>query len=269
MQFGAHLPLISFSGEPYSLERLIAYTEASNRLGYTTLCANDHLIFSKPWLDGPMALACVVAHSGQMSLATTVSVPVIRGPIAFAKVVAALDIMSGGRLNIGVGPGSSQRDYEIVGIPFEERWKRIDEAIPALRSLLQKDMSPFKGQFYDTEGIELEPFPSSGSAPPIWIGSWGSPVGLRRVARLADGWLASGYNTTPSLFKESLERLNRYVSDVGKDSGNFPNAIATMFCYITEDQKKAQDIIREIIGPTLNRPEEELKERLLVGSAQE
>ena len=70
-----------------------------------------------------------------MTLATTVALPVVRGPVALAKGLAAIDLLSGGRLVVGVGPGSSARDYAVVGVPFEERWKRLDEAVQALRAL--------------------------------------------------------------------------------------------------------------------------------------
>ena len=116
MEFGVHLPLISFQGEQRSLDDLLAFTEAARDLGYTHLCANDHLVFSRPWLDGPTALAAVLAHSGEMTLATTVAVPVLRGPAATAKILAAIDLLSGGRLLVGLGPGSSARDYELVGV---------------------------------------------------------------------------------------------------------------------------------------------------------
>src|SRR5437667_6737881 len=90
VEFGVHLPLISFAGEQRSLADLIAFTEAARDLGYTHLCANDHLVSSRPWLDGPTALAAVLPRSGQMTLATTVAVPVLRGPAATAKLRAAV-----------------------------------------------------------------------------------------------------------------------------------------------------------------------------------
>src|SRR3954470_23265360 len=124
MEIGVHLPLISFGGERRSLGDLLAFTEAARDLGYTHLCANDHLVFSRPWLDGPTALAAVTAHSGQMTLATTVAVPPLRGRAATAKSLTAIDVRSGGRLVVGLGPGSTARDYELIGVPFQERWKR-------------------------------------------------------------------------------------------------------------------------------------------------
>ena len=97
--------------------------------GTTWLCANDHLVFSRPWLDGLTALSAVIDRSGDMTLATTVSLPVIRGPAVLAKALTALDVLSGGRVVAGVGPGSSTADYGLVGVPFEERWRRFDEAL--------------------------------------------------------------------------------------------------------------------------------------------
>jgi len=81
-----------------------------------------------------------------------------------------------------VGPGSSARDYDAVGVPFDERWKRLDEAVETLRALWREDGSPFEGNFYSTEGIVAEPRPLRQPGPPIWIGSWGSEAGLRRTA---------------------------------------------------------------------------------------
>ena len=188
MEYGAHLPLIGFDGKPHTLKRLLDYTEAAERLGFQTICANDHLVFPRPWFEGPTALASVLTRAGQMTLATTVSLPVVRGPVALAKTLGAIDLLSEGRLVVGVGPGSSARDYATVGIPFEERWKRLDEAVRTLRALWAMDTT-FQGRFYSSEGIELEPPPAQKGGPPIWIGSWGSAAGFaERYAWATDGW---------------------------------------------------------------------------------
>ena len=102
-----------------------------------------------------------------MALATTVVLPVVRGPVAIAKTLAAIDILSGGRLLVGAGPDSSARDYAAVGVPFEERWKRFEEAVKALRALLSREGELFKGRYYSTEGIKLEPYPRDEGGPPI------------------------------------------------------------------------------------------------------
>jgi probable F420-dependent oxidoreductase len=260
---------MALDGRPWTLERLLQYAQTTESEGFRALSANDHLVFSRPWLDGPTALAAVLSRTGRMALATTVTLPVVRGPVALAKSLAAIDLLCGGRLLVGVGPGSSARDYAAVRVPFEERWKRLDEAVQALRALWRGEGQPFAGEYYSTEGLTLEPYPVQRPGPPIWIGSWGSEAGLRRVARLGDGWLASAYNTTPEAFADARRRLAEKLRALGKDPDRFPNAIATMFFFITEERAASERIIREVLSPTLNRPEEELQERLLVGPAEE
>jgi alkanesulfonate monooxygenase SsuD/methylene tetrahydromethanopterin reductase-like flavin-dependent oxidoreductase (luciferase family) len=269
MEYGAHLPLISFDGRPWSLRGLLEYTGTAERLGFRAVAVNDHLLFTRAWLDGPTALATVLSRTGQMELATTVALPIVRGPVALAKSMAAIDLLSGGRLVVGLGPGSSARDYAAVGIPFEERWKRLEEAVLMMRALWHEEGSSFEGEFYSTEGIVLEPHPAQQPGPPVWIGSWGSEAGLRRTARLGEGWLASAYNSTPDQFAGARVRLGEHLRSAGKDPDNFPNALATMFFYVTEDRTAAGRIIREVLSRTLNRPEEELGKRLLVGPAEE
>ncbi len=269
MDYGAHLPLMALVRRPWTLDRLLQYAHTAEGEGFQALSANDHLVFGRPWLDGLTALAAVLSSAGRMTLATTVALPVVRGPVALAKSLAAIDLLSGGRLVVGVGPGSSSGDYAAVGISFEERWKRLDEAVQALRTLWLGEGPPFRGEFYSTEGITLEPYPAQRPGPPIWIGSWGSEGGLRRVARLGDGWLASAYNTTPEAFATARGTLAERLRVVGREPNGFPNAIATMFFYITEERAASERIIREVLSPTLNRPEEELRGRLLVGPAEE
>ncbi len=96
MDFGAHLPLMDFGGHPYTLDHLATYTKAAVELGFSALSVNDHLVFSAPWLDGPVALAAVMQHSGEMALATTVALSVVRGPVPLAKTLGAIDRLSGG-----------------------------------------------------------------------------------------------------------------------------------------------------------------------------
>ena len=109
--------------------------------------------------------------------------------------------------------------------------------------------------------------PAQDGGPPIWVGSWGSDAGLRRTARLADGWLASAYNTTPPEFALALATLQTLLAAEGKDRDTFPNALATMWFHITDDAAEADQVLRERLAPTIHRPEELLRERLPVGPA--
>jgi alkanesulfonate monooxygenase SsuD/methylene tetrahydromethanopterin reductase-like flavin-dependent oxidoreductase (luciferase family) len=218
VELGVHLPLMEFGSEGQSLARLQATVDAARDCGFAAISANDHFVFSTPWLDGPTALAAAVERSAGLSLATTVALVSLRGPVQLARTLAALDVLSGGRLVAGVGPGSSKRDYDAVGVPYEDRWKRFEQAVTMLRDLLPG-------------GI------------PLWIGSWGSAAGLRRVARLADGWLASAYNTTPERFAAARELL----------ADGFPNALATMWTWVTEDRAERDRVLRDVVAPLLNR----------------
>ena len=148
MEFGAHLPQMTWgSEEPASIARLTDYARLANQLGLVWLTANDHVVYGRPWLDGQVALAAVLPAIGTMTVATTIALPVVRGPGPLAKALAAIDRLSGGRLVVGVGPGSSERDYRSVGIPWEERWPRFEEAVQALRALLRPAGPAFEGTF--------------------------------------------------------------------------------------------------------------------------
>jgi alkanesulfonate monooxygenase SsuD/methylene tetrahydromethanopterin reductase-like flavin-dependent oxidoreductase (luciferase family) len=248
VEYGAHLPLTG-PASSRTLPALKAYARAAAALGFRYLCANDHLLFSRPWLDGPTALAALIDESADMLLATTASLPVLRGPVQLAKTLTAIDILSGGRLVVGVAPGSSAADYAAAGVPFEERWPRFDEAVRVLRALLHGDPGG---------GVVLEPRPAQRPGPPVWIGSWGSPAGLRRVARLGDGWLASAYNTTPDRFREGLDRLSGALALAGRPWEPCSNAIATTWLHITEDRAAAERTLA-VLAPMLHRPQEALR----------
>jgi alkanesulfonate monooxygenase SsuD/methylene tetrahydromethanopterin reductase-like flavin-dependent oxidoreductase (luciferase family) len=249
VELGVHLPLIDFGTSP-SLRGLKEYARAAADLGFSHLCANDHLLFRRPWLDGPTALAAVLEASGDLRLATTVSLPVLRGPVQLAKTLTALDVLSCGRLDAGLGPGSSQADYDAVGIAFDERRARFDQALTRIRELLTGDV--------------LRPAPVQQPLP-IWVASWGSRGGLRLVAQHGDGWLASAYNTTPERFERDLN----LVLEDARDPASFTNAIATAWMYVTESPSEADRMLTDVLAPTVNRPVESLRELSLpIGPAE-
>ena len=266
LDYGVHLPVIDFGFHRFSLARFAEYVHIAEELGFKAVTTNDHLIYTRPWLDAPTALAAVLSSTGNMAVGTSVTLPVVRGPVQMAKALAAIDILSNGRLFVGVGPGSSPRDYALIGMNYEERWKRFDEVIQFLRALWCDDAIHFTGHFYSTAGIDLQPKPIQRSGPPIWIGSWGSDAGLRRVARLGDGWLASAYNTTPGQFRVAFENLSNQLKKIDKNPETFPNSLVTMFMYITGDLKETDRVLSDVLVTFLDRPVEQLRERLLVGS---
>ena len=267
MDLGLHLPLIEFGPEGLSRARLEDSVDVARECGFAAVSANDHFVFSTPWLDGPTSLAAIIERSGDMILGTTLSLAVLRGPVPLAKTLAALDILSDGRLIAGLGPGSSRRDYDAVAVPFEERWKRFDEAIAMIRALLRGE-GPASGKYYAAPGTGLAPAPRQAGGIPLWIGSWGSEAGLRRVARSGDGWLASAYNTTPERFSQATDLLERELEARGRPSKGFPNALVTMWTWVTESSAEADRTLTDVLGPLLRRDTEELRGQVCVGSAE-
>jgi alkanesulfonate monooxygenase SsuD/methylene tetrahydromethanopterin reductase-like flavin-dependent oxidoreductase (luciferase family) len=244
MRFGAHLPLIDFDGVPFAASTLSGYVDAARDGGFAAISANDHLVFQRPWLDGIVALASVLERTGELTVATTVALPVIRGPVALAKTAVALQALSGGRFVLGVGPGSSPADYDAVGLPFEARWSRFDEAVRILRSELTDPPLPI----------------------PIWIGSWGSAAGLRRVARFGDGWLASAYNTTPDQVAAGRDILHEALLSAGRKKTDLPVNLATVWTYLTDSKAEAQARL-EALAKMLKRDPDQLAGQVCIGDA--
>ena len=269
LELAVHSPLMEFGDEGQSLARLTRAVDAARDCGFAAISANDHFLFQAPWLDGLTALAAVTERSGAMELATTVALVVLRGPVPLAKALTALDLLSDGRVIAGVGPGSSERDYEAVGVPYDERWERFDEATAVLRSLLRGDPPPEARRHYPLPGSQLAPAPRRPGGIPLWIGSWGSKAGLRRVARLGDGWLASAYNTTPDGFKAAKQSLAEQLHAHGRDPDRFPNALATMWTWVTEDARDADRVLREVLAPMLKRDPDALRDQLCIGPAEQ
>jgi alkanesulfonate monooxygenase SsuD/methylene tetrahydromethanopterin reductase-like flavin-dependent oxidoreductase (luciferase family) len=269
VELGVHLPLLQFGDEPLSLQRLEATVDAAVDCGFAAVSANDHLVFQRPWLDGLSALATVVGRSGKLALATTVALPVMRGPVPLAKALTALDVLSEGRLIAGVGPGSSEHDYRVLGIPFEERWKRFDEAVAVLRALLRGEPLPGQPRYYPAPPeIGLAPGPYRPDGIPLWIGSWGSKAGLGRVASSGDGWLASAYNTTPERFAAARAALEQALRDCGREADGFPNALATMWTWVSKDRAEGDRVLTDVLAPLLRRDPDQLRSQVCVGPAE-
>ena len=269
MDLGVHLPLLQFGDEPLSLRRLEATVDAAKDCGFASVSANDHLVFQRPWLDGLSALAAVVERSGELTLATTISLAVMRGPVPLAKALTALDVLSEGRLIAGVGPGSSEYDYRVLGIPFEERWKRFDEAVAVLRALLRREPMPEQPRYYPVPpDLALAPGPRRPDGIPLWIGSWGSKAGLARVARAGDGWLASAYNTTPERFAAARAALEQALRDRGREAERFPNALATMWTWVSNDRAEGDRVLTDVLAPVLRRDPDQLRPQVCVGPAE-
>lgn len=262
MRLGVHLPLAYLVDGETPATDLSAYARAARDLGYATLAANDHLVWRRPWLDGPTALASVLDAAGDMTLATTVTLPVVRHPVVVAKTLSTLAAMARGPVVGGLGPGSSRADYEAVAVPFDQRWERFDEALRLVRALVRGEPAG-AGSYYGE--VPLAPLPET--PPQIWCGSWGSDRRLAAMAAVADGWLASAYNAPPEQYAAARSRLDDHLQTAGRDPATFPDAVATTWLYVTGSRQEADQILADVLAPALGR-DPALLSHLPVGSAQ-
>lgn len=235
MDYGITIPRMNIAAQPDPWGYLTDFARRSDRMGCAYCVIGDRL---ESGLDSLSVLTAIAQASGRMQLTTSVLILPPRGVLVTAKAFAALDVLSGGRVIAGVGTGSMYRDYDIVGMDHHEMWPRFEEGVKAMRAYLTPEAPPFRGKFYHTEGVNLEPKPVQKPCLPIWIGSWGSDAGLRRVARLGDGWLSSAGpgHQSPEQFAADVQRLNAFLRKAGKDPATFPSAVSTMALFISEDK---------------------------------
>jgi alkanesulfonate monooxygenase SsuD/methylene tetrahydromethanopterin reductase-like flavin-dependent oxidoreductase (luciferase family) len=263
---------MGFSDNGSTNDRIISLAQHAEALGYDSLSVNDHIVFHTSWLDALTTLSAVASSTTRISIGTSILNIVVRNPVVCAKALAAIDILSSGRLFAGVGPGSHRGDYDACGMDFSERWPRFSEALQIFVMLLSSNNTSksidYKGKYYALRDIILLPKPVQKPHPPIYVGSWGSEVGLKRLAKYSNGWMASAYNITPTRFKEKWNFLLAYRKSLGKDEEEelFDNSVMSMFGYIDDDKDRVRKVVREILAPALRRPAEDLEQMLLFGS---
>jgi alkanesulfonate monooxygenase SsuD/methylene tetrahydromethanopterin reductase-like flavin-dependent oxidoreductase (luciferase family) len=263
---------MGFSDNGSTNDRIISLAQHAEALGYDSLSVNDHIVFHTSWLDALTTLSAVASSTTRILIGTSILNIVVRNPVVCAKALAAIDILSSGRLFAGVGPGSHRGDYDACGMDFSERWPRFSEALQIFVMLLSSNNTSksidYKGKYYALRDIILLPKPVQKPHPPIYVGSWGSEVGLKRLAKYSNGWMASAYNITPTRFKEKWNFLLAYRKSLGKDEEEelFDNSVMSMFGYIDDDKDRVRKVVREILAPALRRPAEDLEQMLLFGS---
>ena len=254
VSFGVHLPSRTLRGgdpEPVTPKLLAGIVDSAMEAGFNSVWVTDHIVYFDPWLDCMLLLAAVAPRAKEQALAIAtgvVGLP-LRHPVAMAQSFATLDILSGGNLIIGVGEGSTQSDFDALGIPFQDRRKMLDEGVAVLRALLSETDVSHQGRYYSFENVTVSPRCIQKPCPPIWLSSWGAPAGMRRVARLGDGWVASALHSTPEDFHAALQTLAGALVEAGKEPDSFPHAVDTMFMFIDRDGERA----RSVAGPIIEK----------------
>ena len=236
MRYGFYLPTRGGAATPDALQALVQRGEA---LGFHSVVIADHVVFpvriaSKyPYtvsgvfpgagdtLEQLTLATFVAAHTRRLRLVTSVMILPHRHPVLAAKMLATLDVLSRGRLTVGVGVGWLREEFEALGAPdFERRGAASDEILTIFKTLWSGQPASFTGEFFRFEALRCLPAPVQKPHPPIWIGGH-SRAALRRVARHGDGWHPVGANPAsmlgPAEMRERLTELRRLTEAEGRD----------------------------------------------------
>lgn len=177
-------------------------------------------------LEPLTALAYIAATTNTLRLGTGICLVGQRNPVYTAKQVADVDVLSGGRVDFGVGIGWLREEFEAVAMPFEHRAARADEHLAVMKALWTEDPSSFDGSYYQLPECRMYPKPVQQPHPPIHVGGE-SDGALRRVARHGQGWY--GFNRSPDEVPEALERLDRALETEGRTRRDIVVSISPYF----------------------------------------
>ena len=184
-----------FVDEPVDMGLVRDFSRRAETLGYHSLWTQEQIIGSTPVLE-PISLLChVSAVTSTIGLGTAVVIASTRNPVHLAKQLATLDQMSGGRLIAGLALGGRRRQYALLDGPSERRVRHFAESVEIIRALWVEAKPKYDGHFRTLDGESIAPRPLQQPHPPIWMGGR-HPNGLRRAARIADGWMGAGSTTT-------------------------------------------------------------------------
>jgi len=225
VQVGVVFPQIELGSDRGAVR---AYAEAVDELGYRHLLAYDHVVGADPavhqgWsgpysisdpFHEPLVLFAYLAGFTDLELVSGIIIAPQRQTVLLAKQAAEVDVLSGGRLRLGIGLGWNRVEYEALGMEFSNRASRIVEQVALLRALWTTDSVTFEGRFHTVRGAGILPLPVQRPIP-IWFGGT-APAALARIGRIADGWF-------PLVrFGADLERALEVVQSSAASAGRGP-----------------------------------------------
>ena len=237
MRYGFYLPT---RGPTATRNGILALAREGERLGLHSAMVADHIVFPVesesvyPYtLDGKhpsvgdaletfSILGLVAGATERLRLVTSVLVLPYRNPVLTAKMAASLDVLSGGRLTLGVGAGWLAEEFAALGTPpFAERGAVADEYLAAFRALWTMEKPRFDGRYVRFADVVFAPKPAQQPHPPLWVGGESGPA-LRRAARLGNGWYPIGSNPSHPLdtltrYRAAVERLRALAREAGRD----------------------------------------------------
>lgn len=197
---------------------VLEVAERAERAGFDSVWTGDSIVH-RPRFDPLPMLAAVAARTTNVTLGTAVIIAAQRHPLLLAQTVASVDRIANGRLVLGVGAGWLPLEFELLGIPFNERAGRLREAIAICRHLWNGGEPP-PTKYWHLQTVDLLPKPVQPGGPPVWIGGAG-PMALKAAGRWGDGWMP----TSPSAeaFADGWAQVRRHAEEAGRD----PDSIDT------------------------------------------
>jgi F420-dependent oxidoreductase-like protein len=212
----------AWPGSATPWDQLIDLCEHIERTGWDGLWVADHFMPNQADTSGPVQeawtlLAAIAARVPRLRLGSLVTGNTYRHPPVLAKQVAQVDVISGGRVVLGIGAAWQQNEHEAYGIPFYtvgERLRRLEESVQIIKSLFENEQTTFAGKYYTVTDAPLAPKPVQRPHPPILIGGGGEKVTLRLAAQYADEWNVWG---TPEVLKQKGAVLDRHCEAIGRD----------------------------------------------------
>jgi len=251
--------------------------QAAEALGYDSVWVIDHVVipveissrypynkdgtFATPpqtrYLEPLAVLGFLAGCTQRVRLGIRVLVLPLRNPVLAAKVVATMDVLSGGRIDLGIGVGWMREEFEALGYDyFDRRGAVMDEQIQVMKAMWTQDVAAYDGEFFHLPPVGSHPHPVQKPHPPIWIGG-DTPPAIRRAGRLADGWLPlvsrAGYVLQPDALAAGLRRMRREAVRAGRDPAGL-SVLPTMGITLTDGRRGGKG--DETRRPFSGRPDE-------------
>ncbi|HLF26948.1 MAG TPA: TIGR03560 family F420-dependent LLM class oxidoreductase [Anaerolineae bacterium] len=226
MKFGIHSPSWLYDSGPYEIfEEVKRKAQWAEEHGFAWFSIMDHLIQipgvgapDEPFMESWTTLAALAAATNKIRLAALVSSVAYRNPALLAKMAAGIDILSRGRLTLGIGAGWYYQEYGQYGYVFPERpavrIRQMEEAVRLITTMWTAERATFHGKYFHVEEAILEPKPVQKPHPPIMIGGSGEQLTLRALARVGDACNLFG---NPDMVKHKLEVLRQHCETEGRN----------------------------------------------------
>jgi probable F420-dependent oxidoreductase len=232
--------------------------------GYHSIWVGDS-ITAKPRLEALTTLGALAARTERVQLGTAVLLAALRQPLVLAHAVASLDVLSTGRIILGVGAGRGGRDilaqeFENCGIPFGERGARITELLTICRRLWTESPVSYTGAYYALSDVALEPRPVRPGGLPLWISSNLIAQGLRRVALLGDAWITNV--TTLDVYQRCWEQIVATAEAAGRDPQQIQQCLY-LTVNVAPDGEKARREGRSFLESYYKKPAAAVEEDLV------